>query len=95
VDSKFFVSAIPEVENVYQFILSPVGSIDKFIVNLSKELKDHSSEIKINSTSGAVLPFAISSHVEVTKYLHVWHLSNGQSIQIHFDQTGPTKISWH
>jgi len=95
VDSQFFISAMPEVENVYQFIFSPVGSIDKFIVNVPKQLNEHSSEININSTSGGVLPFTISSHVEVTKYLHVWHLSNGQSIQIHFDKTGPTKVSWH
>jgi len=94
-DSKYFIAAIANTEDSYHFIISPVAGIDKFSIDLPKQLNTHEATIKLRSNTGTALPFAISKHVVISKMLHVWQLSNGQSIQIHFDQVGPSKISWH
>lgn len=96
IDSRYFVAITPDSPEYFQFVISSLGSFEKFTVQLPKTLNEHTSiMLNDNVANKVTLPFDIVEHKAVSKFLHVWELSNGQSIQIKFNQQGPQKVSWH
>jgi len=96
IDSRYFVAIIPDSPEYFQFVISSLSSFEKFTVQLPKTLNEHTSKMLNDNVENIVaLPFDVVEHKAVSKFLHVWELSNGQSIQIKFNQQGPQKVSWH
>ena len=93
-DSKYFIVALVDSPESHHFIISPAGDLSKFYIEVSKDLNVHLRLLSVESTN-TDLPFRLVNHQVISRYLHQWQLSNGQTIQIQFDQSGPTKISWH
>jgi len=96
IDSQYFIVITPDSTNYFHFSISSLASFDKYTLQLPKSLEEHTTALlKNNITNTQALPFSIIEHKKISKFLHVWELSNGQSIQIKFNQQGPQKVSWY